>query len=125
MFNTLLVFLGCGIGGVFRYWVTTFANTVFSREFPHGTFIVNVSGSFLIGLLTILIQEKLITIDAQMRALLLIGFLGGYTTFSAFSIDTLNLVETGRYVSAIIYIFGSVLLCLVGVWAGVLLGRQL
>ena len=125
MFNTLLVFLGCGLGGVCRYWITTFASTVLSREFPHGTFIVNITGSFLIGLLTILIQEKLITIDAQMRALLLVGFLGGYTTFSSFSIDTLNLVESGYYVSAIGYILGSVLLCLVGVWAGVLLGRQL
>lgn len=124
MLNTLLVFLGCGIGGVFRYWIIAFSHSVLGRELPHGTIFINVSGSFLIGLLGILIQEKFIALDAPMRVLLIAGFLGGYTTFSAFSMDTLNLIEAGRYLVAIAYVLGSVLLCLAGVWAGVFLGKQ-
>ncbi len=125
MFNTLLVFLGCGVGGVFRYWIISLAYTTLGREFPHGTLFVNVTGSFLMGFLVMLIQEKFIAIDTQMRLLLLVGFLGGYTTFSSFSMDTLNLIEAGRYISAIGYTLGSVLLCLVSIWAGVLLGKLL
>lgn len=125
VFNTLLVFLGCGVGGVFRYWVTMIVYTLFGRGLPHGTIVVNVSGSFLMGLLTVILQERISAMDVQLRAVLLVGVLGGYTTFSSFSMDTLNLVETGRYVSAITYILGSVLLCLISVWAGALLGRQI
>ena len=125
MLNTLLVFLGCGIGGVLRYWMTTFTYMIFDRNLPHGTIIVNVSGSLLMGLLTVLLETKFSAFDTHLRALLLVGVLGGYTTFSTFSMDTLILFETGRFVSAITYIFGSVLLCLVSVWGGALLAKHI
>lgn len=125
MFNTFLVFLGCGAGGVFRYWVTAFVYETFDHALPHGTMIVNVSGSFFIGLLTVFLQERMSEMDVQLRALLLVGFLGGYTTFSSFSMDTLNLINMGRYLSALAYIIGSILLCMIGVWAGTFTGKQL
>lgn len=125
MLNTLLVFVGCGVGGIFRYWISTLIYTVFGHGFPHGTIFVNISGSFIMGLLTVLLEQRIGTIDVHLRGMLLVGLLGGYTTFSSFSMDTISLIETGRYEAAIAYILGSVVLCLVGVWAGMLLGRQL
>ena len=123
--NMLLVFLGCGVGGVFRYGVTTVIYNIFGHGYPHGTLAVNITGSFLMGLLTVYLQERVGIINIELRGLLLVGLLGGYTTFSSFSMDTLSLIETGRYFSALTYILGSVLLCIAGVWAGTLIGRQI
>ncbi|MCL5070176.1 MAG: fluoride efflux transporter CrcB [Actinobacteria bacterium] len=95
MTNTLLIFLGAGFGGIFRYWISNGIYFCFGRQFPYGTLVVNASGSFLMGLFFILILERFDGIGPQLRSLLLIGFLGGYTTFSSFSIETLNLVESG------------------------------
>lgn len=125
LINMILVFLGCGTGGVFRYWMTTLVYYLFGHGLPHGTMFVNVSGSFIMGLLTVVLEARVGTLEVHLRGLFLVGVLGGYTTFSSFSMDTINLLETGRYISALVYIFGTVILCLVGVWAGVLLGRQL
>lgn len=125
MINTLLIFFGAGVGGICRYWISNGIYFCFGRQFPYGTLVVNASGSFLIGLLFILILERFDGIGPQLRSLLLIGFLGGYTTFSSFSIETLNLFESGAWISAILNIFISVVLCLVLTWLGILGGRQL
>lgn len=125
MINTLLIFLGAGIGGVFRYWVSNGVYWLMGRQFPYGTLVVNASGCFLMGLLFVLTLERFDGIGPQLRSLLLIGLLGGYTTFSSFSIETLNLFESGAWVSATLNIFISVVLCLVLTWLGVLGGRQL
>ena len=124
MINELLIFLGAGIGGVFRYWVSNAAFFFLEKHFPYGTLIVNVSGSFLMGFLFILIQHKFSDLNIQLRALLLIGLLGGYTTFSSFSIETFTLLENGHYLSAMINIFSSIILCLVAAWVGVIVGRS-
>jgi CrcB protein len=85
----------------------------------------NVTGSFLAGLLFVLLLEKSAVFAGELRALLLIGFLGGFTTFSSFSIETLNLLENGELFLALSNILLSVLFCLVAAWLGVLLGRSL
>lgn len=125
MINTLLIFLGAGIGAVFRYWISTGVYGFLGRQFPYGTLVVNASGSFLMGLLVVLLIERFEGVGPQLRSLLLIGFLGGYTTFSSFSIETLNLFESGAWVSATLNILLSVILCLVLTWLGMLGGRQL
>jgi CrcB protein len=86
---------------------------------------VNVSGCFLMGILFVLILDRLNGAGSQLRSLLLIGFLGGYTTFSSFSIETVNLFENGANLGAVLNIFLSITLCIAATWLGVIGGRQL
>lgn len=125
MLDTALIFLGAGCGGVFRYWISNISYWFLGRQFPYGTLIVNVSGCFLMGLLFVLLIERFNEIGSPFRSLLLIGFLGGYTTFSSFSIETLNLFENGAFLSGFANIFLSIILCLTATWLGVFGGRQL
>lgn len=125
MINTLLIFLGAGLGGVCRYWVSNGVYWLLGRQFPYGTLIVNATGCFLMGLLFVLILERLNGVGPQLRFLLLIGFLGGYTTFSTFSIETLNLYESGDWFGASLNIVLSVVSCIVLTWLGMIWGRQL
>lgn len=121
--ESLLIFIGAGIGGVFRYWVSNFTYLIFGRHFPYGTLIVNVTGCFLMGLLFTLLLERFDGAASQFRSLLLIGLLGGYTTFSSFSIETLNLFESGAVISGIMNIFLSLSLCIIATWIGVIGAR--
>lgn len=125
MNNTLLIFFGAGLGGVFRFWISRLMYWCLGSQFPYGTLVVNVTGSLLMGFLYVLIIERMDGIAPQLRALLLIGFLGGYTTFSSFAIETLNLYDTGAWLAAGINILGSVGLSLAAVALGVLGARQL
>jgi CrcB protein len=125
MADTLLIFLGAGTGGIFRYWISNIIHAFLGRQFPYGTMIVNISGCFLMGLLFVLTIERFDGFGPPLRSLLLIGFLGGYTTFSSFSIETLNLLESGAYLSASLNILLSVILCIAATWLGVMGGRQL
>jgi CrcB protein len=125
MLNLLLIFLGAGIGGVMRYLVANITYNFFGREFPIGTLVVNISGCFLMGLLFVLLLERFNGLGPQLRALLLIGLLGGYTTFSSFSIETLHLFESGATLSALLNILLSIILCLAATWLGVIGGRHL
>ena len=123
--NTLLIFLGAGLGGISRFWISNGIYWLLGRQFPYGTLVVNASGSFLMGLLYVLILERFDGLAPQLRSLCLIGFLGGYTTFSSFSIETLNLFESGAWVSAFMNVLLSVTLCLGLTWLGIIGGRQL
>jgi CrcB protein len=123
--NLLLIFLGAGCGGVLRYGVSNGIYLWFGKQFPVGTLVVNVSGSFIMGVLFVLLLDRLNQDASQMRALMLIGFLGGYTTFSSFSLETVNLIENGALTAAVLNVFLSVILCLCGTWLGIILGRQL
>lgn len=125
MNNTVLIFFGAGIGGVLRYWISNGTYLILGKQFPYGTLIVNVSGCFLMGLLFVLTMERIDGFGSQLRALLLIGLLGGYTTFSSFSIETINLFENGNYMSAVMNILLSTGICLLAAWLGVLGGRSL
>lgn len=120
-----LIFIGAGLGGVLRYGVSIGIYNLFNKNFPYGTLVVNISGSFLMGFLFVLTLERFQSIAPQLRALLLIGFLGGYTTFSSFSIETINLMENANWFPAIVNILLSTILCLMAAWLGVILGRNL
>lgn len=122
---SLIIFLGAGLGGLLRYWISRWITASFGGHFPYGTLVVNLSGCFLMGLLFVLLLERFGTIGAQMRALVLIGFLGGYTTFSSFSIETINLFESGKFLSASLNIFLSTFICIFVCWLGVLTARQI
>lgn len=123
--NIILIFFGAGLGGIFRYWMASLTYLFLGRQFPYGTLLVNVSGCFLMGFLFSILSERLDSIAPQLRSFLLVGFLGGYTTFSTFSIETLNLVENGEWFYAGLNIFLSVGLCMLAVGVGVMGGRQI
>ena len=122
--NSVLVFLGAGIGGVLRFWISTLFVFLFGNQFPIGTMFINISGSFFIGFGLILISHRFPDAAVSLRSLFLIGLLGGYTTFSAFSIETLSLFEVGNYIGAALNILLSVALGLLAVWLGMSLGKM-
>ncbi len=124
MIQTIAIAGGGAIGALLRFWVSTWVYTRLGREFPWGTLAVNVAGSLLMGLLYILLIERL-SVPPVWRAALLVGLLGAFTTFSTFSIETLNLIEDGALFKALMNILLSVMLCLFGAWLGVLLGRTI
>jgi CrcB protein len=115
----LFVFLGGGAGAVLRYLITLLCEP-YSLIFPLGTFVINITGSFLIGFLAIMLEHTLSFTGG--RHLLVIGLLGGFTTFSAFSFESVDLLRAGNYSAASAYIFGSLVLCLlatlIGLWCG-------
>jgi CrcB protein len=118
----LIVFLGAGAGGALRHGVNVGAARLFGYGFPLGTLIVNVTGSFAMGLLAGYFAYRT-GVSQHMRLFLTTGVLGGFTTFSAFSLDTALLVERHAYGQAAAYVVGSVLLSLLGVFAGLMLFR--
>ncbi len=122
--SALLVFIGAGFGGVLRFLTSKGLAYVLGQDFPYGTLAVNVIGSFMIGFLFVLFLDRLHGIENYLRPLVLTGFLGGFTTFSSFSIETLTLFENVSYGSALLNITLNLTLCLLFVWFGVLLGRQ-
>jgi len=121
----LLAIAGGGaVGAVLRFSMSSNIYRVLGREFPYGTLAVNVLGSLLMGLFFILIIERG-TLSAEWRSVIMIGFLGAFTTFSTFSIETLSLLESGELSRAALNIFLSVALCLGATWLGLVIGRQL
>lgn len=124
MQHILYIAAGGAIGAVLRFGVSNGVYGMFGRNFPYGTLVVNVLGSLLIGVLSILFIERY-TLNPEVRAIFIIGILGAFTTFSTFSMETFNLLENGEFFKALLNILLSVTLCLVATWAGVLLGRQL
>lgn len=114
---------GGSIGALCRFWVANGIYAWLGRDFPHGTLVVNVSGCFLMGFLSELLLQRFPL--PEYRAAILVGFLGAYTTFSSFSLETLYLFEQGGFLKAFLNVFLSVLFCLAAVWLGVLIGRKL
>jgi CrcB protein len=113
------VALGGALGSVARYGCTGLAARVLGPSFPWGTLIVNAAGSLIIGFLaTLMAPDGRLLATPDARALLLIGVLGGFTTFSSFSLDTLNLARDGEWLLASTNVVASVVLCLAAVWLG-------
>lgn len=120
----LLIACGGALGAVLRYGASLGVYSLLGRGFPYGTMFVNVTGSLLMGLLSIMMLERF-NIGPEWRAAILVGLLGSFTTFSTFSIETLNLLEQGDMARAFANIALSVIVCLAAVWIGISLGRQL
>lgn len=117
-----IIAFGGGMGAVTRYLVTIWAAERFGSAFPYGTLLVNVAGSFIIGLFMTLFLERL-ELDPQWRLFIAVGFLGGLTTFSSFSYETLRLVQEGAMSQAFANAGSNVILCLASTWAGFFCAR--
>lgn len=118
--------IGSAGGGIARYWCSGVVARLIGETFPWGTLVVNVLGSFVIGFIaTLTAPEGRVFIGSTARLALMAGFCGGFTTFSSFSIQTLNLLNDGEFLYAGANIAISVLLCLAAVWAGSILAASI
>ena len=118
----LVVGLGGAVGAILRWWVGVLMSHLLAPDFL-GTLVVNLAGSFLVGVLLIWFQGKL-PINDVLRTGIVVGLLGGFTTYSAFSMEAVNMMMAGFYGRASAYVVVTVAVCLMGTWAGVMLGRS-
>ena len=110
---------GGALGTLVRYWIYLLATARLGEAMPWGTIGINISGSFLIGMVAALTEPGgRLMLSPEVRLFLIVGFCGGYTTFSSFSLQTLALLQAGEPVRAAANVVGSVLLCLLAVWLG-------
>lgn len=119
----MIVLAGAGLGGVARYALSAWIMAKSGLRFPLGTLLVNVSGCFLIGLLMTLLTERL-QLHSHWRLFLVVGVLGGYTTFSSFEYETLQAVRDGARWMGLLYVAGSVLFGYAAVWLGAVLAAR-
>jgi CrcB protein len=122
--NYLLVFIGGGLGSTLRHMINVVCPRLFGTAFPYHTFIINITGSAVMGLIAGYLAFKGEAAQPW-RLFLMTGILGGYTTFSAFSLDAALLYERGEIGLAVLYVVGSVVLSIVGLFAGLVLVRHL
>ena len=115
---------GGALGAIFRFWVSNGIYALLGRNFPYGTLAVNVLGSLLMGFLYVMLVDKL-ALGPQWRAALLIGLLGAFTTFSAFALETGELLRTSSYLYAAANVLGQNLLGLTLLYAGATIGRMI
>ena len=115
----LWITIGSAVGGAARFWMSGVVARLVGETFPWGTMLVNIVGSFIIGFVaTLTAPDGRVFIGSTARLAIMAGFCGGFTTFSSFSIQTLNLMNDGEYIQAGANIGLSVVLCLAAVWAG-------
>ena len=123
--NQVLAIAGGGaVGAVLRYWLSSGVYTLTGRGFPYGTLVVNVLGSLVMGFLYIWLLERMPG-GVALRAFLLVGLLGAFTTFSTFSLETLNLMEAGQIARALLNALLRVVLCVAAAALGVMLASQI
>jgi CrcB protein len=123
MMNALWIFVGGGLGSLARWGASGLIANAIGETFPWGTLLVNVSGSFLIGLFAAVTgPEGRWLVSTSFRQFFMLGICGGYTTFSSFSYQTLTLAQDGQWLKAGLNCLLSVTFCLLGVWLGYLLG---
>lgn len=122
MLKYVIVGIGGCIGSIARFWVGSYIGARMGTRFPYGTFVVNISGSFLIGFSVTLLTAKA-NLSPNWRYFIPVGLIGGYTTFSTFEFETLRSVQDGLFVNASLNVVLSVLLGFIAVWVGVVAGR--
>lgn len=120
----LWIALGSALGGMARYFSNGMAAAILGPAFPWGTMFVNVVGSFVIGLVAAMTgPDSRFFASVEIRQFVMTGILGGFTTFSSFSLQTLNLIQDGEWFYASANVMVTVALCLLGVWLGYLAGQ--
>jgi CrcB protein len=124
MNRLFLVFFGGGLGALARYYVGVLTFRTLGPGWPYGTFTVNVAGGFVMGLLTGWLAHRGGANQDHLRLLLAVGVLGGFTTFSSFSLETALMLERRDYATAAGYILGSVVLSVAALFAGLLMARR-
>lgn len=122
MINILLVGLGGGIGAITRYLVSVWAAQKYGSEFPYGTLLVNLAGCLIIGLFMQLVTDRII-VNPYWRMLVTVGFLGGLTTFSSFSYETVKLVGDGELALAFYNVAANTVLGLMATWVGITIAK--
>ena len=123
MRTILAVAAGGACGALLRWWVAQGVYALLGRGFPFGTLVVNVSGSLVMGVVYVMFFERY-DVPSEWRAALIVGFLGAFTTFSTFSLDTLALIQQGEHAKAGMNVVLSVVLCIAGCWLGMATARQ-
>jgi CrcB protein len=119
----LAVALGGALGTAGRYFVSGVVANAFGETFPWGTLIINITGSFVIGFFaTLSAPDGRLMVSGTTRQFVMVGLCGGYTTFSSFSLQTLNLMRGGEWAPAAGNMLGSVVFCMIGVWLGAISG---
>jgi fluoride exporter len=124
MINYLVISVGAAIGGVFRYGLASFIQKKVESFFPYGTLIVNILGSFALGFIMYYLDEKDF-LSPQMRLFLTVGLCGGFTTFSTFSFETLNLIRNSQFLLASVNVLGNVVICLVAIYLSYIVSKAL
>jgi CrcB protein len=119
-----MVGIGGFLGSVLRFWLGSYVGGRLGARFPYGTFVINVTGSFLVGVVVTLLASKAHW-SPNWRYLVPIGFIGGYTTFSTFEYETLRLIQDGQPLIAMLNVTLSVVVGLFAVWVGVVAGRAI
>ena len=122
MSKSLLVFIGGGIGAVFRYFLAGWIYKVVGSDFPYGTLVVNVLGCFVIGLFLTMAEDRFL-VSPSVRTFVAVGIIGGFTTFSTFNFETLELLRDGAISLAMLNVGASVGIGLSATWAGAIIGR--
>jgi CrcB protein len=125
--NFLIVFVGGGIGAILRYFINNISGNMFLSNsnygFPWGTFVANILGSFLIGLVVGLFDSSILNSE-QLKLFIIVGILGGFTTFSSFSLETVNMLQAGYYMKSVIHISSSTILAIAFTILGMKLGHS-
>ena len=118
------VAIGGALGSIARYALSTYIFDISSHKFPYATLTVNVLGTFVMGILFVVIVERA-AMPAEMRSLLMIGFVGAFTTFSTFSLDALGLWQNGHIFMSLVYMLATIILCLIAISSAIWLTRLL
>lgn len=124
MMQLISIAIGGAVGALCRYGMSNGVYALLGRGFPYGTLSVNLLGSIIMGTAYVMMLERM-DVSPEWRAGITIGLLGAFTTFSTFSIETLNLLEAGESLKAGLNVLLSVSLCISGCWLGMIVGRQL
>jgi CrcB protein len=125
--DIVLVFIGGGLGALLRYTVNTLSITYLNvnnqQKLAFGTFIANILGSFIIGYIVGLFESTILS-NEQLKLFIIVGLLGGFTTFSSFTLEIVNMIQSGNYLSAVIYILSSIVVAIIFTLLGMKLGQS-